>query len=67
MAKTKKITLNVNQELLETAQRQTKKGISGTINSALEILAVANAYEKLLLKKGKVKTSINLKRLRNDT
>lgn len=62
----KKITIQIPEDLLERAQEATGLGITPTIKRALELVAASETYEKLRSLKGKVRFSINLKRLRED-
>ncbi|WP_454063639.1 hypothetical protein [Candidatus Nitrospira salsa] len=64
--KTKKLTLEVPQELLERATEATGTGITPTIRKGLELVAASGAYSKLRSLKGKVKFSIRLSDLRED-
>lgn len=62
----KKITIEVPQTLLKKAREATGKGITATIRQGLELVAASRAYEGLRKLRGKVKFSINLKKLRED-
>ena len=53
MSEVKKVTVELPSELLEKAQRQTKQGITETIRRGLRLLAEAEAFEKMILLKGK--------------
>jgi hypothetical protein len=64
--KTKKLTLEVPQELLEKATHVTGEGITPTIRKGLELVAASGAYAKLRSLKGKVKFSVRLSELRED-
>ncbi|GJL50454.1 MAG: hypothetical protein NPIRA01_16810 [Nitrospirales bacterium] len=64
--KTKKLTLEVPQELLERATEATGTGITPTIRKGLELVAASGAYAKLRSLKGKLKFSIRLSDLRED-
>jgi len=64
--KTKKLTLEVPQELLNRATEATGKGITPTVRKGLELVAASGAYAKLRSLKGKVKFSIRLSDLRED-
>ncbi|WP_447970033.1 hypothetical protein [Nitrospira sp. M1] len=64
--KTKKLTLEVPQELLDRATEATGKGITPTVRKGLELVAASGAYAKLRSLKGKVKFSIPLSDLRED-
>ena len=62
----KKITVEIPYDLLESAQNQTKKGITETIRQGLRHIAASRSYENLLKSKGKIKKKINWKRLKED-
>ena len=66
MQTAKKITVEVSDALLRKAQRATGLGITPTIRQGLQLLAAAEAYEKLRQLRGKLKFSINLSSLRQD-
>ncbi|MBI2340059.1 MAG: hypothetical protein HYU99_06835 [Deltaproteobacteria bacterium] len=62
----RKITVEVPENLLRKARVATGCGITPTIRQGLELVAAGRAYEKLRRLRGKVKFSINLRRLRED-
>ncbi len=66
MGAVKKITVHISEELLEKAQAFTKEGITDTIRLGLKLVAASQAYEDLRTHKGRVKFSLNLKKLRED-
>ncbi len=66
MQTAKKITVQVPEELLEKALQSTGHGITSTIRQGLELVAASRAYERLRQWRGKVKFSIDLKKLRED-
>jgi hypothetical protein len=66
MQTAKKITVQVPEELLEKALQSTGNGITSTIRQGLELVAASRAYERLRQWRGKVKFSIDLKKLRED-
>jgi hypothetical protein len=66
MVKGRKITVEVDQDLLRRAQKQAREGVTGTVARGLEILAAANAYETFARLRGKVKFSTTLATMRND-
>jgi hypothetical protein len=66
MAPTRKVTVHLPEELLARAQQSTGKGVTETIRDGLRLVAAGDAYRELLRLKGKVKFSVNLKRLRED-
>lgn len=66
MQTARKITVQLPEELLEQALKSTGRGITSTIRQGLELVAAGRAFDKLRRLKGKVKFSVNLKRLRED-
>ncbi len=66
MKEQRKITLFVPEDLLEKAQKSTKKGITETVRRGLELVAASQAYDDLRKMRGKVKFSIDVGRLRED-
>jgi hypothetical protein len=66
MRRLRKITVEVDARLLQRAQKQSRDGVTGTVRRGLEILAAADAYEKLARMRGKVKFSTSLETMRND-
>ncbi len=66
MGNAKKITIEVPDDLLKKAQKQTGKGISETVRNGLRLLAAADAYSSLRDMKGRVKFSKTVEELRED-
>lgn len=66
MAQTRKITVEIDGELLNAAQKQSGQGVTGTVRKGLELLAAAEAYRKVSALRGKVKFSIDLDTMRKD-
>lgn len=66
MQNAKKITVEVPEDLLRSAQVQTGKGISETVRRALELLAAAQYYKELREMKGKIKFSKTYDELKLD-
>ena len=62
----RKITVHVRSDLLNSAQKATRAGVSETVRRGLELLAASEAYDRLLKMRGKVKFSIDLNELRQD-
>jgi len=62
----RKITVRVESNLLAKAQKASRKGVSETVRKGLELLASADACDRLLKMRGKVKFSIGLDELRGD-
>jgi len=63
---TQKVTVHVDQALLQRARKRTGKGVSDTIREGLTLLAAGAAYEKLRALRGRVKFSVDLRALRED-
>jgi hypothetical protein len=66
MARMRKITVEIDEQLLQRAQKQSGDGVTGTVRRGLEILAAADAYRKLARMRGKVKFSLDLQTMRDD-
>jgi hypothetical protein len=66
MKPARKITVHVQSDLLDKAQKAAKAGVSETVRKGLELLAASEAYDGLLKMRGKVKFSIDLNELRKD-
>jgi hypothetical protein len=66
MESTRKVTVELPDELLRRAQRTTGAGITATIHRGLELVAAGRAYEELRQLRGKVALSIDLEKLRED-
>jgi hypothetical protein len=62
----RKITVHVQKDLLDRAQRASKAGVTDTVRKGLELLAARDAYDQLLKMEGKLKISIDLDELRKD-
>jgi len=62
----RKITVQVDCELLAKAQKVTRAGISETVRKGLELLAASEAYDQLLKMRGNAKFSVDLNELRED-
>ncbi|MBI4367413.1 MAG: hypothetical protein HY543_11390 [Deltaproteobacteria bacterium] len=67
MNSAKKITIAIPVGLLRKAQAFTGQGITPTIRKGLELLASGPAYEGLRRLRGKLRFSIDLKQLREDS
>jgi hypothetical protein len=63
---TRKITVEVPEELLERAQRASGEGITGTVRRGLALVAAGRAYDELRRLRGKVRLGIDLEALRED-
>jgi hypothetical protein len=66
MKPARKITVLVSSDLLDRAQKVTRAGISETVRKGLELLAVSDAYDRLLKMRGKVKFSLDSSAMRAD-
>lgn len=66
MNATRKVTVEIPRELLRKAQKATGEGVTATIRRGLELVAASQAYEGLRRLRGRVKFSIDWKRLRED-
>ena len=64
MESTRKVTVELPDELLRRAQRTTGAGITATIRRGLELVAAGRAHEELRQLRGKVALSIDLEKLR---
>jgi hypothetical protein len=62
----RKITLEIPQDLLRKAQKSTGEGVTATVRRGLELLAASTAYEELRKLRGRVKFSVKLRELRKD-
>jgi hypothetical protein len=61
-----KVTVQLPDELLHKAQAATGAGITQTIRRGLELVAAGRAFEDLRRLRGRVKLSLNLRRVRDD-
>jgi hypothetical protein len=61
-----KITVQLPDELLHKARAATGEGITQTIRRGLELVAAGRAYEDLRKLRGRVKLSLDLRRVRDD-
>jgi len=66
MDASRKVTVEVPGDLLRRAQRSTGQGITATIRQGLKLVAAGRAYEELRRLKGRVKFSVDWKKLRQD-
>ena len=66
MAVARKITIEVPTQLLRKAQKSTGEGVTATIRRGLELVAASRAYEGLRAFRGRVKFSVDWKKLRED-
>jgi hypothetical protein len=66
MAETRKITVEVPEDLLERALASSGEGITGTVRRGLTLVAAGRAYDDLRRLRGKVRFGIDLDALRAD-
>jgi len=66
MSVARKITVEVPRDLLNKAQRASGKGITQTVRTGLQLLAVSQAYDRLLQSQGKVRFSRSWQELKDD-
>ena len=66
MAPTRKITVEVPDDLLARAQTATGAGITETVRQGLSLVAAGQAYDELRRLKGKVKLGLDLDAVRDD-
>jgi len=66
MPTARKITVEIPPDLLKRAQRASGKGITQTVRAGLELIAAADAYDRLLQMKGKVRLSQTWQDLKDD-
>jgi hypothetical protein len=66
MENPRKITVEIQPELLEKAQRATGGGITQTVRTGLQLVAASEAYERLLQLRGKVRFSRRAAELKAD-
>jgi hypothetical protein len=62
----KKLTIQIPQDLLDRAMAASGEGITPTIRRGLELIAASGAYARLRGFRGKVKFQIDLSELRQD-
>ena len=62
----RKITVHVPDELLEKAQASSGQGVTETVRQGLRLVAAGDAYRRIANLRGKVKFTVDLKRLRED-
>ena len=66
MADTRKITVEVPEDLLERALASSGEGITGTVRQGLKLVAAGRAYDELRRLRGKVRFGIDVDSLRED-
>ena len=66
VATTRKITVEIEEDLVDRALRSSGEGVTATVRQGLELVAAGRAYEDLKAMRGKVRLSLDLERLRED-
>ena len=66
MAKARKITVEVPEDLLKKAQRASGSGVTQTVRAGLQLMAASEAYARLLQFRGKVRFSPSVEELKDD-
>ncbi|MCX6127087.1 MAG: hypothetical protein NTV34_20380 [Proteobacteria bacterium] len=66
MRPVRKITVDVDEELLKTAQSASQESISETVRLGLRLLAASQSFQKALLLKGRVQFSKSWLELKDD-
>jgi len=66
VAQTRKITVEVPEDLMDRALRTSGEGVTATVRRGLELVAAGRAYEGLKALRGKVRLDVDLERLRED-
>lgn len=66
MAKARKITVEVPDDLLKKAQRASGSGVTQTVRAGLQLMAASEAYARLLQFRGKVRFSRSVEELKDD-
>ncbi|MGD0132315.1 MAG: hypothetical protein ABSE57_09725 [Bryobacteraceae bacterium] len=63
---TRKITIEIPEELLEKAQEATGLGITQTVRTGLQLVAASQAYDRLLELRGTFRFSLTWEELKDD-
>jgi len=63
---TRKITIEIPEELLEKAQQATGSGVTQTVRTGLQLVAASQAYARLRELRGKVRFSLTVAELKSD-
>ena len=66
MPRTRKVTLELPEDLLKHAQEATGEGLTATVRHGLRLVAAGKAYRRLRSLRGKLKLSIDVGALRED-
>ena len=62
----RKVTVMLPKDLLDRAVKASGQGVTPTIRKGLENIATADAYERILQRRGKVRLSVDVRELRRD-
>jgi peptidyl-tRNA hydrolase len=62
----RKITVEVPEELLESAQKASREGVTQTVRAGLRLLAASEVYARAQRLRGKVKFSLTAEELKAD-
>jgi hypothetical protein len=62
----RKVTVMLPKDLLDRAVKASGQGVTPTIRKGLENIARADAYERILRRRGKVRLSLDVRELRRD-
>ena len=66
IAGTRKITVEVPDDLMDRALQSSGEGITATVRQGLALVAAGRAYDELKELRGKIRLSIDLDALRED-
>ena len=66
MAKVRKITVQLPQDLLEKAQQASGTGVTQTIRAGLQLVAASQTYARVRQFRGKVRFSRSVQELKDD-
>ena len=66
MNKPRKITVEIDGDILERAQKATGEGVTSTVREGLELVVTSRSLQKLRSLRGKVRFTIDLRDLRED-
>lgn len=62
----RKVTVMLPNDLVERATKASGVGLTPTLRKGLEAVIVANAFQRIRQRRGKVRLSINVAELRED-
>ena len=66
IAGTRKITVEVPDDLMDRALQSSGEGVTATVRQGLALVAAGRAYDELEELRGKIRLSIDLDALRED-